>query len=92
MLFLSNHCLPPLVFQWVVLQVDEIITKKRLNHGSWHGCLKLDFDLSFWRWCEGKGKHRGSDYAVVEDDDQHGSGCRFLCCGGLLARFRNVVT
>ena len=38
------------------------------------------------------GEQHGNDYGVVEDEDLLGSGCRLLCCKGLLARFMNDYT
>ena len=48
--------------------------------------------LSFWRGGEEVGEQHGDDYAVVEYDDLLGSGCRLLCCRGLLARLRDDDT
>ena len=46
----------------------------------------------FRRGGEEVGEQHGDDYAVVEYDDLLGSGCRLLCCRGLLARLRDDDT
>jgi hypothetical protein len=48
--------------------------------------------LSFRRESEEKGEQRDGDYTVGDDDDLLRSGCRCLCCRGLLARFRDDDT
>lgn len=75
------------------LEGTHIAVLKAIDGEGWCrrvGCTCVS--LFFQRRSEEVGEQHGGDYAVVEDDDLLGSGCRILCCRGLLARFRDDDT